>query len=304
MQALILIPFSQQGLIKSGLVRFEKTVMYRFLKQTPLAAISLLPLPFVPIVDRYFTSSFPEGSVSYISYSWTIAVAISAVMARGISTVLLPYFSDMTHRDPDGLRQSIGQIVRFFLYFGTPLVVTLLLVRRSFVEILFVRGSFTYVDAESVAALMFWHLIGVLALSIFQVVSRVYYSLSYFRLSAIFGVLFLVGYPGITYVCGSVWGLPGIAAGNMLAWIGLTLLVLYALYIKGVLIDLAQMGNLFLKILVSSCVAFYTTRWVMELWKAPSNVLDVALTGLVVAVMYGLVSVVFLRVHSGTGLWK
>ena len=223
---------------------------------------------------------------------------------KKIISAIRTKFSDMTHRDPDGLRQSIGQIVRFFLYFSTPLVVTLLLVRKPFVELLLVRGSFTYVDAESVAALMCWHLIGVLGLSVFQIVSRVYYSLSYFRLSAVFGALFLVGYPGITYICGSVWGLSGIAIGNMLAWISLTLLVLYALHVKRILIDLAQMGNLFLKVLVSSCIAFYTTRWVMELWKAPSNVLDIVLTGLVVAVVYGLVSAVLLRVYSGAGLWK
>src|SRR6266550_3683211 len=67
------------------------------LRNVPLVVCSLLPVPAVPVIDRYLASALPPGSISHLAYSWTIALALASLVSRGAMVRLFPYLAEKAH---------------------------------------------------------------------------------------------------------------------------------------------------------------------------------------------------------------
>jgi len=207
----------------------------RALRNVPLVVCSLLPVPAVPVIDRYLASALPAGSISHLAYSWTIALALASLVSRGAVVRFFPYFAEKAHTDPARLRAAVSAGVGAFLFVGVPTVAILLATRMQIVQLALMRGRFTAGDAQVVASLLAWHGLSVLGIVLYTFLTRATYALSLFALTAATGVALVAGYGVLAQVLVHYFGVTGVAAANALVWLGMALVLTVALRRRGML---------------------------------------------------------------------
>src|SRR5712691_2731010 len=74
LQCVVLLAASAGTLLAPRRAHGDRTKPLQALRNVPLVVCSLLPVPAVPVIDRYLASALPPGSISHLAYSWTIAL--------------------------------------------------------------------------------------------------------------------------------------------------------------------------------------------------------------------------------------
>jgi len=253
LQCIVLMPiiFNLRGValvLNYGVQKIYKNIL--------LTILSLLPLPLVPIIDRYFASSLPEGTISYLGYSWALALAAASIISRGVLITLFPYLSEKFYSDSNKLPGKIQEMVEFFFFISIPLVLIMIFVREPLVRFLFMRGKFTAVDAANVSSILFWHMISVIGIVLFSAINRVNYALNKFRNSTSAGFLQIILYISISAILVKYFSFKGIAMANSLAWAFSAIFLMTLLCNKGIIKDISSMFNSLLKVVYSGIIMF------------------------------------------------
>ena len=134
-QCVVLLAASAGTLLAPRRAHGDRARPLQALRNVPLVVCSLLPVPAVPVIDRYLASALPAGSISHLAYSWTIALALSSLVSRGAVVRFFPYFAEKAHTDPARLRAAVSQGVGAFLFIGVPTVAILLATRTQIVQL-------------------------------------------------------------------------------------------------------------------------------------------------------------------------
>lgn len=208
------------------------------------------------LVASLLASLQGEGAVSYLVYAYQLMHFPLGVFALAIGTAALPRAAAQVARGELGeLAGTMRSSLRMILFLVAPSAVYLAFFNERLINLIYLRGAFTAVDASAVSVTLLWYSAGLLAFAGVRVLTPMYYAFSDARTPMRYSLvtvalnivlsLVMVDSPVMRM------GFPGLAAAISLAgWVNLCLL-LWGLRQRGVLTE----GRSYLESLVKTLLA-------------------------------------------------
>lgn len=118
---------------------------------SPLLIGSVL-MSSTTLVDQSMAAMLPAGSVSVLNYGNKVTALVTGVMAVGISTVALPYFSRYAiNRQWHEMITNTRKLVMLILTVTIPVTLGLIVFSDQIIWLLFERGEFTAENTSNVS---------------------------------------------------------------------------------------------------------------------------------------------------------
>ena len=163
---------------------------YRFIldfKDPGLRRILLLMTPAVLglasteiniFVNTQIASFLPQGSVSYLNYSYRLLFFPLGVFGVAVATVSLPAFSKLiASGENNRALDSFYSAVRLVFFLSIPSTVFFCVAGESVVSVLYQYGRFTYQDTVNTASALLFYSLGLFAFAAVRVTVSLFYSL-------------------------------------------------------------------------------------------------------------------------------
>lgn len=130
------------------------------------------------IVDRTLASSLVSGSISALNYANRLNALILGVFISAITTVIFPLLSTESNNDNiEGMKKIMDYGVNLILLITIPATVGMIVLAKPIVEIAFQRGEFDATATIMTSQALRFYSIGLVAMALSLLLSRVYYSL-------------------------------------------------------------------------------------------------------------------------------
>ncbi len=200
------------------------------LRDWSLLALGAGTLALSSFIDNAVASMLGEGAVSALSYAWKLPAGFATLLGLTLSTVLLPYFTDLANNAPaSAMLRSCRRVVARLLALVAPLAVVCALASPLLVALLFQRGRFDAQAAGLVGVTQACYFVQLPFYLLCIVTQRMLQALSRFRFLFRLQAA-LVAFNAFTcYALGRAFGVAGIAASSTLMYAlmaGISLLVL------------------------------------------------------------------------------
>ncbi|MCZ2127101.1 MAG: murein biosynthesis integral membrane protein MurJ [Anaerolineales bacterium] len=128
-------------------------------------------------VNTWLASQMPPGSVSGLSYGFSLMLMAQAAIAQSVAIAAMPTFSAQhALGKTEEMRSALASSLRGILLLALPASVGLILLRQPLVALLYQRGEFTQRSVEIVAWALLWYAAGLLGHSIMEVLTRAFYA--------------------------------------------------------------------------------------------------------------------------------
>jgi len=119
-----------------------------------------------------------EGVVSALNFGWLLMLLPQGIFAQAIATVLFPSFSaQVALNERHALRATLLLALQVVIYLTLPATVGLIVLRKQFVEMFFMRGAFDSRDVAMAASALAWYAVGLVAHSALEIITRAFYAL-------------------------------------------------------------------------------------------------------------------------------
>lgn len=142
------------------------------------------------IVNTIIALSLPEGSVSSITFAFTIMLMPQAAIAQSIAIASLPTFSAQAAQNKlEEMRSSLVSSLRGVLLLALPASLGLILLRVPLIQFMYERGEFTAQSTQMVAWALLFYAAGLVGHSVVEVVSRAFYAVNNTRTPVIIGAI-------------------------------------------------------------------------------------------------------------------
>lgn len=187
-----------------------------------LVGVAVVQLNFW--LNTFLASQQPEGSVSGLSFAFTIMLVAQIAIAQSIAIAALPTFSAQVARGrKDEMRASLAAVLRAVLLLSIPATLGLILLREPIIGVIYRGGEFSAASADLVSWALLWYAVGLVGHSVVEIVSRAFYALHDTRtpvmvgvgamsLNLVFSLLFSAGFERIGWAPHG-----GLALANSLA---------------------------------------------------------------------------------------
>ena len=254
--------------------------------------VSLLPFAALPMIDVFWASSLPVGSISYLGYSNRIVIALTSIVVQGVSIVLFPDLAkDIADGHIESFRRKVVGAVKMIFLAIVPLAVFAALMRIQLLQILLERGKFTSASSLGVARVLPLYLAGTIWMAMMNIIIRGFYATRDYITPAKIGVVALLIY---TAMCGLlVYLLSYLGNGVAYSVFWLLMFIVQCHYLEkkaGALLT----GELFVyfgKVLASSLLAAGVTAALSSIVKIGSEgMMDLTLRGTVCAALFMAIS--------------
>ncbi len=153
-------------LIYLGVALLYRGFRYKFIvnwkEPVTIEALSNLPYPLVGatlnqgslVIERFFASFLPPGSISALVYARRAFGAIDTVFLGSISTAFMPRLStQFAHNRLSEAKHALVAGLKMSIYLSIPLTVGIIVLRESIVRLLFQRGLFDQETTKITASL-------------------------------------------------------------------------------------------------------------------------------------------------------
>jgi putative peptidoglycan lipid II flippase len=168
-------------------------------RSLPVLGLSLLPFAALPMIDVYWASRLPVGSISYLGYSNRIVIALTAIVVQGISVVLFPDLSEQIAKgETQVFRSRVIEAMKIIFLLMVPLAVAVAMARAPIVELALKRGKFTLESAMGVSRVLPFYLLGAIFMAMMNIVIRSFYAMQNYRTPAKLGMIALVLYTSVS----------------------------------------------------------------------------------------------------------
>lgn len=153
-----------------------------------LLGVAVVQINFV--INTILASAMPVGSLSALTFAFTLMIMPQAVIGQASAIAALPTFSAQVSRGQlDALRASLGSTLRAVYFLALPASLGLMLLSTPIVSALFERGAFSAESTEMVAWALIWFALGLVGHSLLEIVSRAFYALHDTRTPVMVGVV-------------------------------------------------------------------------------------------------------------------
>lgn len=174
-------------------IRLSRNILHpatmKLIKAIPPLGISLLPFTALPMIDVYWASRLPVGSISYLGFSARIVIAVTSIVVQGLSIVMFPDLSeDVASGQLDAFRRKVIEALKIIFLAIVPLAMFVAVVRLPMLEIALQRGKFTAESSLGVARVLPLYLLGVIWMAMMNIVIRSFYALQDYMTPAKVGV--------------------------------------------------------------------------------------------------------------------
>lgn len=181
-------------------------------------------------VDTAIASTLPTGSIAELSYANDIINLFLVLFISAIVTVLFPIMSEIYNKgDEESLKAEAKKYIKSTLILTLPISVILILIPGPIVKIFFERGAF---DAEAsffTANILRYYGIGLPAMAIYPLITRVYYSIRDMITPVVISILALILNVVADLLLIPTMGVAGVALGTSISVIFAVLLGIYNL---------------------------------------------------------------------------
>ncbi len=271
-----------------------------------LVGVAVVQVNF--IVNTNLASHYTEGSVTGLTYGFTLMLMPLMFIAQAIATASLPTFSSQAALGKiDEMRNSLSSTIRAVLMLSIPAAVGMILLRFPLIRLLYENGTtFTEESTQLVAWALLWYTIGLVGHSIVEIISRAYYAMHDTKTPVIIGSIAMTLNIILSILLGAAFvrigWLPigGLALANSIAT-GLEAIILLFIMrkrMKG--LEGSKIFNLLWKVLLGVSL-MGVSIWYLEKTLHAGNVI-VLLSGAVIgSIIYGIGLIVF-KVEDFTNL--
>jgi len=128
-------------------------------------------------VNIWLASQMTEGSVSGLTYGFSLMLMAQAAIAQSIAIAAMPTFSAQHALGKvDEMRSSLAASLRGIMLMAIPASLGLMILREPLISFLYQRGEFDNQDVHLVAWSLLWYAAGLVGHSIMEVLTRAYYA--------------------------------------------------------------------------------------------------------------------------------
>lgn len=302
----ILISYALQASLILGYA-FKKGYRYKFvldLKDRQLRTMLALAIPLIigsssttigDFINKAILSGF-EGGVSYLNYSTRLGGILQSVFGAAITNVAYPSLARSIARNETlETHRSFGDAVISITLFIAPASLGLIVLARPIVQLVYMRGEFTAEDLAITVPVFVGYAIGLLAISLRDLFTRMFYSYQDMKTPMWNSILMAAIQAGLALVLFRVIGIPGVtlamATSNIigLIFIGLQL----RKHLKGFPFRhyLGQAARVLVSSLAMAAVAYAVYQLAMG--QLQSNLISVAAAIVSGVVVYVLLVLIF-----------
>ncbi len=291
--------------------RFKPTID---LKDRYLKPMIIMALPIIfgssigqinAMIDGSFASNLAIGSTSILNYSSKISGAVYGLFVSSITTVMYPTIIKQAAAGRiDDLKNTIVKILNTISIIMVPATVGLIVLSYPVVNIIFNRGKVTDAEIVLIASVLVYTAIGLLALSLKDVMVRAFYSLHDSLTPVLSGVIGVIVNVILNVVLVPKMGVSGLALATSISAIVGFLVLYIGLNRKINGIPFKNLFTTFLKVSLASLamgiVTYFSYNIIINLninYKI-GLIVSVSLSGLVyAAILY------FLKIEEFDDLW-
>lgn len=195
-----------------------------------LLALGAGTLALSSFIDNAIASTLGEGAVSALSYAWKLPAGFATLLGLTLSTVLLPYFTDLANSAPAAaMLRSCRRVVVRLLGLAAPLAAICALASPLLVALLFQRGRFDAQAAGLVGVTQACYFVQLPFYLLCIVTQRMLQALSRFRFLFRLQAGLVVLNALTCYGLSRIFGVAGIAVSSTLMYAlmaGISLIVL------------------------------------------------------------------------------
>ncbi|WP_270942929.1 murein biosynthesis integral membrane protein MurJ [Romboutsia lituseburensis] len=175
------------------------------------------------LIDGSLASTFGDGVVSAFNYANKLYGFVSAIFVVSILSVVYPMMAkSLASEDEASFKLSIKKTMNIIIIFIIPICVGTMVLAQPIVRVLFERGKFNYSDTIMTANILIVYIIGILAFSLRNLVSKAFYSLHDTKTPMITGSIAIVFNIVLNFILSKYMGYIGLAiATTISAFIGL-----------------------------------------------------------------------------------
>lgn len=128
-------------------------------------------------VNIRLASEMTAGSVTSLSYGFSLMIMAQAAIAQSVAIAAMPTFSAQhALGQKDEMRASLAASLRGILFMAIPASVGLILLREPLVSFLFQRGKFDEQDVQLTAWALLWFAAGIVGHSVMEILTRAFYA--------------------------------------------------------------------------------------------------------------------------------
>lgn len=141
-------------------------------------------------VNIRLASQMSEGSVSGLTYGFSLMLMAQAIIAQSVAIAAMPTFSaQYALGQMDEMRSSLASSLRGVILLALPASIGLILLREPLITLLYQRGEFDAQDVQIVSWALLWYAAGIVGHSIMEILTRAFYAQHDTKSPVIIGVI-------------------------------------------------------------------------------------------------------------------
>lgn len=182
------------------------------------------------IVDKTLASSLVSGSISALNYANKLDSLVLGVFISAITTVIFPLLAkESNNNNIEGMKKIMAYGINLILLITIPASVGLIVLAKPIVEIAFERGQFDATATIMTSKALIFYSIGLVAMALRLLITRVYYSLQDTKTPMINGAMSVGLNVVLNLILMRFMAHAGLALATSIATTVATLLMLYGL---------------------------------------------------------------------------
>ncbi|MDO5040540.1 MAG: murein biosynthesis integral membrane protein MurJ [Peptoniphilus sp.] len=177
-QYVIFLPYLKKTGYKHNLsfnIKDENFVKLLKIILPVIISTSVIELNF--IISKSLSSSLFSGAISSLNYAYKLQSFVTGIVVTSIVTAVYPEMAKFgAKKDYVGLRHQTGDALVTMAILVIPASIGLFIYSEPIVKFLFVGGAFSKQDAYITATVLSFYALGIIAIGIREIISRVFYT--------------------------------------------------------------------------------------------------------------------------------
>ena len=285
-----------------------KEVMQRLLPG--ILGLGLLQLS--TLVNLYFASGLPEGSISYIYWADRLLEFPLSLISVSIGSALLPTLSEFAAGgDRQRFRETSEESFLMNIFLALPASLGLFFLAEPMIEVLFHRGQFNAQDLVQTAAVLKVYALSLLAISCSRVLVPLYYAQKQTRYPMVLSIVCVILHVLLASSFIRQWGLVGLIYASFFAAFVNAVMLFVGLLRWDMMFDMRRVGRSLWRLALSAAglvLVLKTHSALQSVLPGPKWISLFSTIVLSVIVYFGIAGLLkseeFLRIRPSFQLWR